>query len=86
MASAAAAAFASKPCKLSVLTYLYSCSVKTRKTHLLSILFIYFFNTWAAFQTVFLNSEEQQYFEDVRNLSSSNKIIKLFAQALQIKN
>lgn len=42
-------------------------------------------NTRAAIQNVFLNSTEQQYFEDVRVVSSSNKVIKLFPQALQIK-
>lgn len=42
-------------------------------------------NTWAAIQNVLLHSEEQQYFEDMRILSSSNKVIKLFPQALRIK-
>lgn len=29
-------------------------------------------NTWAAIQNVFLNSREQQHFEDVKILSSSS--------------
>lgn len=47
--------------------------------------FMFLKNTWAAIQNVFLNFREQQYFEDVRILSSPSKVIKPLPRALQIK-
>lgn len=47
--------------------------------------FMFLKNTWTAIQNVFLDFREQQYFEDVRILSSSSKVITPLPQALQIK-
>lgn len=46
--------------------------------------FLFLKNTRTLIQNVFLNFREQ-YFEDVRILSSSSKVIKPFPQALPIK-